>query len=744
MEYSTRDVKPAILLLGDLLRAHSTFLLHHASSMSALFVRTRRSKFVGILGRYWDTFLSTWNVLMHGNPANNLYSGIKIAACGELGMGVGEEERGSGEREVLEGFVGRIEGLVDVMVAKFGGRESSEEPELKTGKPDPKPMEPWLGSGDDPGAEDGIVFLGTGALSRKSLRDVSHWVEDLYRWGPNAYGVIDNPTSAHRAKKTRTKRENKRTALSPEAKTGARQVYGLSLRNKPSRRDSSQGQDTLPTLSPEPIPEDEAQHTGQKTRKLRPTLRRGSSSYAASTDSESKKGNKFVQYLKFGYGTHWSLGSSPTSDPAVVVDHRPNSSHPVEHPIGNEASLERPKKHWVSSQQSLYPENDAKGHFLIGLMGDIEAEDEVSTGADPHDSDDHDGKIDPANPRLFLRTLTVELEREGDARAEADISIDLGNAENESLSSKHLGSEKTATSSASFESQDRNKTKKLRVVVYVKRPFIFVLLFELRTDALALTTLYRSLHYQIGPLIKPLLASTSFRASKPDVTDNTADTSIPIYDLVWDPRLLTVHSTIPNVPDPYHAHTNPNNIIPWSRIEGLNTHMQIINTYIASTTEIAEMERTCKTSRGWWVVYCRVPNPEPARSGTSLNSGEVRIPQLISEDSYGPEATPSSSTQPTRTSRGTSSFETSLNSGPAHPYLDAQSSASNLAFIPKDKEIFLIRRASDYTPAKSSGRFASGQMKAADSGWAAGPGRLAQGIGVDTKRYIEGLLNLTK
>ena len=46
---------------------------------------------------------------MHGNPATSLYGGIKVAACGELGMGVGEEERGSGEREVLEGFVGRIE-----------------------------------------------------------------------------------------------------------------------------------------------------------------------------------------------------------------------------------------------------------------------------------------------------------------------------------------------------------------------------------------------------------------------------------------------------------------------------------------------------------------------------------------------------------------------------------------------------------------------------------------------------------
>jgi hypothetical protein len=741
VEYSTREVKPAILLLRDLLRAHSTFLLHHASSMSALFVRTRRSKFVVILGRYWDKYLATWNVLMHGNPATNLYGGIKIAACGELGMGVGEEERGSGEREVLEGFVGRIEGLVDVIVSKFGDGESGS----KAGKADPKPTEPWLGSGDDPAAEDGVVFLGTGALSRKSLRDVSHWVEDLYRWGHNAYGVIDNPTSSRRTKKSKGKAKAKtRRTKSPEAKAGARQVYGLSLRDKPSRRSSSPRQDPMSTIPPMPVPEDGTQPTSQRSRKSRPSFQRGPSSYT-STDDESTKSSKFVQYLKLGYGTHWSLGGSQASD-QVAVEPQPSSSHAAEESVTNKTSVKKPKNNRNTSESSLYPENDSTGHYLIGLMGDMEDEEgvlEVLSDADPHESTDHDGSTDTANPRLVLRTLTVELERAEDVRAEAEISIDLGNAENESLSSKHLGSEKTNTSNASYESQDRNKTKKLRVVVYVNNPFIFVLLFELRTDALALTALYRSLHYQIGPLIKPLLSSISFRASKPDVADETADASTPIYDLIWDPRLLTINSTIPNIPDPYHAQTKPANALPWTRLEGLNTHMQIVNTYIASTTEKAEMERTCKTSRGWWVVYCRIPDAEPSRSDTSLVSGTMRTPRLVAEDSIESQETLSPNLPP-RTSRGTSTFETSLKSGPAHPYLDVPSSASELALAPKDKEIFLIRRASDYTPAKSSSRFASGQIKAGDSGWAAGPGRLAQGIGVDTKRYIEGLLNLDR
>ncbi|PHH68168.1 hypothetical protein CDD83_6216 [Cordyceps sp. RAO-2017] len=118
-EYSSREMKPASLLLRDLLRAHGIFLMHHGSSLSALFVQCRRSKFIALLSRYWDLFLSTWNVMLHGNPTRDVFGGINIAASGELGVGVGEEDRGSGEREVLEGLVGRIEGLVD-LVGKTG------------------------------------------------------------------------------------------------------------------------------------------------------------------------------------------------------------------------------------------------------------------------------------------------------------------------------------------------------------------------------------------------------------------------------------------------------------------------------------------------------------------------------------------------------------------------------------------------------------------------------------------------
>lgn len=690
-------------------------------------MRTRRSKFIGQLGRFWDMFLSTWNVLMHGNPASSLYGGIKIAACGELGMGVGEEERGSGEREVLEGFIGRIDGLVDVIVSRFGDGDSNDVAETgtKPGQRHTSPTEPWFGSGEDIAAEDGVVFLGSGALSRKSLRDLSHWIEDIYRWGSQAYGVADNPTSNRRSRKAKGKQKSERR---PVAEQDSLQGHSLTLRGKPRRGSSANTQDSLNMVPPTPVVEEGAER--QNTAKRRPSLRRGPSSYG-STDSESKTTTKFAQYLKFGYGTHWSLGGSTKSHDSV---------EPLPSTISNSEVKESSSQDTAGKPTNrTNPSKNTRGHYLVGLLGDVDEDDEEQH----EDLNDHvspgTSEIETSNERLLLRTVTVELEREEDARAENEISIDLGGTENDTHSSKAAGSEHTNTSVTSYESQDRNKTKKLRVVVYVNKPFIFVLLFELRTDALALAGLYKSLHHQIGPLIKPLLLSTSYRASRPEVSPiSHEDSGTPIYDLIFDPKLLTINSTIPNIPSPYHAHFNSQPQQPWSRLEALNTHMQIINTYIASTTERSEMERTCKTSRGWWVVYCRIPDLDAPTA--SLASGTVNIPSVIAEDSINSEETirPPTSSSP---SRDKSTIGGSMTSGPAHPFLEVTSYGHDSA--PKEKEIFLIRRASDHVATKTS-RFISGQSTSSDAGWAAGPGKLVQGIGVDTKRYIESLLNLNR
>ncbi|KAM7199527.1 hypothetical protein V8F20_005711 [Naviculisporaceae sp. PSN 640] len=734
VEYSSREVKPAGLLLRDLLRAHSVFLLHHDSSLSALFVRTQRDKFVSILGRYWDMFLASWNVMLHGNPACDMFAGIKIAASGELGFGVGEEERGSGEREVLEGLVGGVEGLVDLVVGKFGEAELDGDRRKSTGGGE-EPEPSWLGTGGDPGAEDGAIFLGVGALSRHSIRAITYWMEDMYTWGENAYGVLESPTA------TRARPKRKKKAVVDKKPL----VYQPPPPGLPAHVPPGTG------LSGPPPPV-----TARDIRKK--SVSAGDAKSIAGSAGGGEEGDagvgKLFSYLKLGYGTSWTLGSSPGH-----LEQQDSSQE-------GESKLSRADE----SRSRRNSVDTGTGQFLIGLVGDFE--ENTST---PSDSDETRGQNIAAesppssdlNTRNRLRTIMVELENEAEQRPD-QISKDLGSQETE-LAIQKSGDNSTKgglfsdTASPAFDSQDRNKTKKLRVVVYAHRPFIFVLLFQLHTDSLAFDGLYRSLHHQLAPLHKGLLASTAYRPGKPENVTSAA-VAAQIYDLIWDPRNLTVHSTIPSIPEPGPRVAGPGFV--WSRIEALNTHSQILNIFVSSRDDVTGFERTCKTSRGWWIVWNRVLE-EKKKKGKE---------EVVVE---GREDNGSESSFDAGTGDGVSNSEVGERQSDEEgedelgdwggDELDLQKmrgrggvrSGKKKEMI-VSKEIFLIRKASDHpsggigsggvggmlrgvsasygsSPGGGSGGSGSGA-----GGWADGASRLAQGIGVDTKRYIEGLLSLNR
>ncbi|KAI1178654.1 hypothetical protein F4777DRAFT_537460 [Nemania sp. FL0916] len=659
VEYSSRELKPSTLLMRDLLRAHSVFLLHHASSLSALFVKSRRSNFVKLLGRFWDFFLSTWDVMLHGNPATNVYKGIKLAACGELGVGVGEENRGSGEREVLEGFVGRIEGLTDLVVSRFGSSEPGSEAEPAVAANSDTPSIQWLGTGDEPGAEDGAVFLGVGALSRKSLSDITCWMEDIYSWGENAYGVKDSPTSTRQARR-------RQKSVPPATPSGVKQP-------QPSD-DTKPPDESQPARDPQP----------QEDNKPKTT----SSPPDEGKDDEGNM-NKLMSYLKMGYGTHWGLAGSEAG--------------------AETTTKENPQPAKGSGSTTKLP-SDACAHYLVGLMGDME---ESNDDGAESENQSHGVETSEYNSRILLRTLTVELDCE--EREEATQMEDLGSQSTELTLTKSGHKDRTDPNSQ-FDSQDRNKTQKMRVVVYVNKPFIFTFLFQNRTDSLAWDGLYRSLHHQLAPLRKPLAVSTAYRPDKPDVGGKTSH----IFDLVWDPNAMTIHSTIPSIPTP--AEMVSQDAAPvWSRAEAVNTHNQILNMHAATLTGYTELERTCKTSRGWWVVWTRMlerditpppPKPDPENVSTPEDKPVPTLRQADSRESNGPRNSP---------------FLTRPSVG---------------------KEIFLIRRAGEHTggfravsgPASSYTENVAGG--GGSGGWAEGASRLAQGIGVDTNKYIEGLLNM--
>jgi hypothetical protein len=398
IEYSSREVSPPALLVQQLVRAHSIFLLHHGSTFQRMFAKHKRDKFCNILDKYWSRFASHWDVLLHGSPAVDIYSGMKLAAGGELGMGVGEEDWGSSERDVLEDFARRTEGLVDVVVSRFG---EASPLQLAKSSIDPKhldrpELEPWVGSGRSPNAPDGVVFSGLGAVSRRSLRDLSHWVETIYCYGDRAYGISDNPTS-HR-KKRRPRRNLNRPLTSPPPEN-----------RKPIPKDRSQIaasnlNDDLPPGIPPPIVKaaenslDKASANvdrgdGTSSQDQKPLL-------ASLGDTET-----WVKYMTLGYGTAWGGAKKPVEEPKPAPATPQPAREPTPEPepeamryIDPEPDVDVAEE---KLKQQIRQEND--GYFLVGLKGDMD---------DPNADDEND---DDWNHRIPLRTIHVEVNQKDDA-----------------------------------------------------------------------------------------------------------------------------------------------------------------------------------------------------------------------------------------------------------------------------------------------------------------------------------------
>lgn len=730
-----------------------------------MYVRIHRDRFCNILDRYWTRFATTWDVLLHGNPAAEIYHGIKLAAGGELGIGVGEEEWGSGEREVFEDFAGRTDGLVDMVVSRFGvglqDQDNRGRDTVRSKKPKPaltQDTEPWMGCGHHPGPGDGVVFSGVGAVSKKSLNDVTDWVQTLYAYGDHAYGVKDNPGSDRRKRRKRDPPQPQNGHVRP-----------------PPRRSSTRDHPTIPP----PIIAAAEQ-----------SLDRASAAASASAEEGSRSqspahGDKWTKYLTLGYGSSWGPGSSKesTSEPG-------NDASAA--PFPPEAPAEQETRHRAHSMQYVEPEPEGRsledkinaqirveneGHFIIGLKGGLD--DELED--DPSD-DEGTGGLE-SNNRTLLRTLYVEVLRPP-------------------APTRQLSSE--SRTSAPTVSDGKRKYTRLRIVVYVvslhailssrimltccqHRPFIYTFLFHPRTDSLAMPSFYRNLHTFFAPLHRPLSSSTdptkvaarlaaaspltsTFSPSKPSSASD-ADQQ-PIFDLIFDPGNMTLHTSIPNVPEPgtFGAEglavptgiASTTQLPPWTRVEALNVHSQILSTVCATRRADADgdIERSEKTSRGWWVVWMKVNAAylDNKTGAWHANKGEIADDQAAHEIPAHIEDAAGN----TDAASATASAKTLSSIPPDIPQEGTATSSS--PSLPR--EAILIRRARDAgsTSSKSGGsRAASGMWTlglgstgtsalrstgrddptgGAAAGW--GPARLAEGIGVDARRYVEGLLSLNR
>ncbi|SZF06343.1 unnamed protein product [Blumeria hordei] len=721
-KYCSRDVKPAVLLSQELSRAHSMLLMHHGS-LSSLFSRSERLEFMEILEKYWDMFISSWSMLIHGNPVRHLYNGIKIAACGELGIGVGEEHRGSGERDVLEGFPGRVEGLVDVIVSKFGDDNvlrGEENDPIKNSLERPDP-DIWIGAGHEPDAKDGVVYLGTGALSRNSLINISHWMEDLYQWGIYSYSVIDSKAISRRTRKRITSSLSGINIPKNRSKTAQSSNYNLYSKNPTS--------DNLESLGREM---GKSSRRSTNTENLKPIkinrshvnlpLSRQTTSNLTETSDAGNTSSNLIHYLKFGFGTYWSFGEG------LVHERRDSTCGEgiIPSSVTSKTANVNESSNATSTASNSLPQVTC--YFLASKPSNMNdfGEDQSRLGENKAAQNMQVSKSLARHSRFTLRTLLLERGDDVDgSRVGPEICIDrLGGSELSQSASPDADTSKAPCR------HNHGKREHFQAIVYVNRPFIFLFLFEQYTNISGMTNIYESLHHQIQPIIKPLSSSTMYRAVRPEV-ETSGMLNTPIYDLVWDARSKKIMSNIPNIPNPAEALISSAGPLPWGRSEAVNVHIQIIKAYTAGHDDAHQVERTCKTDRDWWIFWARVPFP-------SHSSAHATSIDASSTDGIVTEGNGKSANDYTA-----GAHAPSPNGDGMDLCTGCEQARCGRISARMEREVILLRRSSEGVAARSVSRFASGASGMGSEGQSMlGLIDIGQGMGFDSRRYVEYLMSV--
>ena len=332
-------MSPPHLMIQQIRRAHSLFLLHHDFTLDGLYQKVGRSAFCSRLERFWGKFAWNWEVLLNGNPAVDIYDGIKLSAGGELGIGVGEEEWGSGEREVLEDFVSRTDGLEDLIVSRFGDPPTHTEV-VNQGSIGSQ----WLGFGTCPRPSDGVVFSGMGAISRPSLVRISQWMEWIYRYGDSAYGAGEDPTSPRR----RRQRRKQRGRISSKGTSSPADPESPPQSSNPDQDFSPGIPRPLVMGAPQPPP-----NSGGKDS--------SPSRSEQGTDWPNLKPENFMKYLTLGYGSSWFSSRTPSPHPRISALKQEESSNDTKQDTNTPETLDENK-----------PKLQDTGRFIVGLHDELE------------------------------------------------------------------------------------------------------------------------------------------------------------------------------------------------------------------------------------------------------------------------------------------------------------------------------------------------------------------------------------
>lgn len=425
VEYSSREVSPPSLLVQQLLCAHRVFLLHQSHSLGELYDKISRHRLCALLEIYWTQFARNWDVLLHGNPAVDVYAGIKLAAGGELGIGVGEEEWGSGEREVLEGLIEHTEGLEELVVTRF---DQQDGPNM-TLESDTIPAT-WLGTRQYAGPADGILFSGAGLLSRDSLRSIYDWTSSIYFYGEDAYGVKTSPISSRKALQ-------RKMVPGHEDDEDGSYVGTEEASGETHELDSTVEVPSMPQYVPQSL-----------VSEVEISLKEATLQAEVLQDAPVKQpealeqSDTLMKYLTLGYGTLWGGSSSRPrqTSPSTILPSGDGDSgaNPLSSGsnISNENVNLKVKDSGVNPAASVDPNG---GHYLIGLKGDLSLKD-----------DDQEEDEQNWNTRLVLRTMYVDM------------------LEKQAYDHSDGSSAKSGESTSTDQHSSANMVaKRLRVVVYV-------------------------------------------------------------------------------------------------------------------------------------------------------------------------------------------------------------------------------------------------------------------------------------
>ena len=367
-EYSSREVAPPALLTHQIDCAQSLFAFHHGRKLDDLLLELGRTQFCYTLDKHWTQFASTWDVNLHGSPSVDIFKGLKLAAGGELGIGVGEEEWGSGEREVLEHFASGTEGLIDLFVSRYGDPASLKAP-LEGKDATDVVHDIWLGNGGSPNANDGVVFSGTGALQAEFVCTVANWTNSIYTYGSHAYGVM-----GEMGPQRRLNADKQLSSLPRKPSDIPDPMISVADKNqeKAHRKQLASGKlsHDRPSIPPSIV------GTVENSSKRASSAAKSPKAQNATVDSGSAKAGFadpqiWMNVLTLGYGSSWTFSGKDEAPQTSQDDHVKKSSRARNTYDSETKKTPRRTPADLADIIKRQQERESKGFFLIGYQGDL-------------------------------------------------------------------------------------------------------------------------------------------------------------------------------------------------------------------------------------------------------------------------------------------------------------------------------------------------------------------------------------